>query len=197
MTDPRLTHEEVERISKSMMSKLYASAAYIKLATEIAVEKAGLPAFDAGTIALKLTEVFEEDLPEAIEKEIAERIKASPQSVKPEIDEALEARAFDEGNMTALGQLHKAYAKYGPEFLEVRRTARKSAATYETIEKADKIVKADEHKNPFDPLTKFGSDGVRQNEIVKFIRFFGTKAAAKAAAKYGTDLAGRPLAHRA
>lgn len=190
-----MTDAEAKRIAGLITG---GSVALRKLACETAVERAGLPAFEATTILLKLDKVADEDLPEALEQEIAERVKADPQlALSLKINETLEVKAFDEGNMTALGQLHIQYAKYGSKFLDERRAARKSAATDETIKKADAIVERDEHKNPFDPLTKFGSETVRQNEIVKFIRFFGAKAAAKAAAKYGTDLAGRPLARRA
>jgi hypothetical protein len=52
--------------------------------------------------------------------------------------------------------------------------------------------------NPFNPAKTYaGGDTVRQNEIAKFIRLYGTKAAANSAQKFGTDLAGRPLRPRA
>lgn len=54
--------------------------------------------------------------------------------------------------------------------------------------------KGDGTNNPFDPNNKrYASDDVRITEIGKFIRAFGSRAAATSAAKYGVDLAGRPL----
>ena len=57
-----------------------------------------------------------------------------------------------------------------------------------------KKSKGDGSNNPFDPNNKrYASEDVRITEIGKFIRAFGSKAAATSAAKYGVDLAGRPL----
>jgi hypothetical protein len=47
--------------------------------------------------------------------------------------------------------------------------------------------------NPYNLKKEFGSETVRANECAKYIVAFGAKAAARSAAKYGTDLAGRPL----
>ena len=48
-------------------------------------------------------------------------------------------------------------------------------------------------RNPYNPTMVYGSPEVRANECAKYIVAFGPASAARAAAKYGTDLAGRPL----
>jgi hypothetical protein len=64
----------------------------------------------------------------------------------------------------------------------------------EYAEKAEGKKKSEPgDNNPFNPAKKYASDDVRQNEIVKYLAAFGPKAVEKACAKYGVDIAGRPL----
>jgi hypothetical protein len=59
---------------------------------------------------------------------------------------------------------------------------------------ADKGNTGDEFSNsPFNPKKGYTSNDTRLKEIAKFIRAFGAKSSARHAAKFGVDLAGRPL----
>lgn len=169
-----------------------AHAAIMKSLTETAVKEAGLPAFDAETIALKLKDVPDANLPDAIKEEIAARIKANPGTVKPGIDEALEAKA-KAGNMTDLGQLQK---KYGNEFLAERKAAwaaEKNGTDAETVKAARKIVDNERANSPWNPKKQYPSDEARQKAIAKYITAFGSRSGQKAANFFNVDLAGRPL----
>jgi hypothetical protein len=48
-------------------------------------------------------------------------------------------------------------------------------------------------QSPFNPRKTYTSQEARENEIIKFIRRFGTPTAQKHAARFGVDLAGRVL----
>lgn len=132
----------------------------------------------------------------------------TPEAKRSRINMELERAAFGQGNATARGALFREYGEHqyaermvlwGASPTNGKLGTEPGQSSEETIKKAAAIVKRDdaEAKNPFNPKMKFGSDQVRQNEIAKFIKFFGTKSAVAAATKYGVDIAGRPLRKRA
>ncbi|SDI55202.1 MULTISPECIES: hypothetical protein [Bradyrhizobium] len=128
----------------------------------------------------------------------------APENRRSPVNIALERAAFGQGNATARSTLFREYGEYqyaermadwGASPRTLRPGREPGTSTEEVVEKAEKIVRSDNENanNPFNPKKKYSSDQARQNEIGKFITFFGTKSAAAAAKKFGTDLAGRPL----
>jgi hypothetical protein len=183
---------------------------FVKLRTQQYIADNDLTPMCAADVELALLDVLDENDEEKNVAALDEyrdshpNIRKSADTRKP-IDIKAEREAFG-GDATPAGRvrLFKLYGEaqytermsaWGATAGSMKAGTEPGASSEETIKKAEAIVKRDEEssRNPFNPKTKYGSDQVRLNEIAKYIRAFGTKASARAAAKYGVDLAGRPL----
>lgn len=157
----------------------------------------GYPPAVAETIKLSLTHVRDEDIDSALAMFDQDHVEYLPTVAPVTIDAALEERAWGkENNFTVQGTLTKQYGDVGYAERKLAYLASKTSDT--VVAKAAEIVERDNEfsNSPFNPKKVLTSD-VRINECAKFIRAFGPKKTAQHAAKFGTDIAGRPLAKRA
>jgi hypothetical protein len=180
---------------------------YLKTRAAAAVAENNFPSSCAATIELALADTPDENVEAALITWFDDH--AEYKKTSQPIDIELERRAF--GKDATPGGRAKAHNVYGPEFFNVRREAwgasegtirsgtEPGVSSEETVKKAEKIVAASEQfaNSPFNPQKRYLTEQSRQNEIVKYIGRFGTKSAQAAAAKFGVDLAGRPLRKRA
>jgi hypothetical protein len=130
-------------------------------------------------------------------------------SVEQKADLVAERKAFGP-DASPIGRA-SFYKKFGVEFSEQRRLAWGASPgtiqsgtepgaenhSTEVVAKAAKIVADQDSNSPFNPAKRYLTEATRANECAKFIARYGTKATQAHAAKFGTDISGRPLRKRA
>lgn len=135
--------------------------------------------------------------------------KTVEQQADEAIDIALERKAFG-ADASPAGRA-SLYRKYGEALFEQRREAWGASPgtiqsgtepgaeghSAETVKKAAKIVADQDGNSPFNPNKRYLNEQTRVNECAKFAVRFGTAAVRKQCAKFGCDIAGRPLRKQA
>jgi hypothetical protein len=198
----RLTHEEVVRVAQAMSKKQMLEDDIRELALAAGVLLVAVP-----DVIMRFSNDGTESFSEFMDKVKSEAPHWFP---PPELGDGIDPKIVEAAcgarpTLSARAELYNvAGADLYKQLIEAWGGETNSLAPGQNPKHADageksstKKPASEEHKNPFDPLTKFGSDQVRQNECAKYIAAFGAKSAASAAAKYGTDIAGRPLRKKA
>jgi cell division septation protein DedD len=186
-----------------------ADLAFVKSRIKQFIFEKALPESVAPDIELWLMNILDENNEPANVRELDAWLEARPHLHSPDthrspVNKIAERKSFDiNATLLARSDLMKEYgatmyaermAAWGcsPGSLKAGTEPGKPSK-----EKPDAQADLERSNSPFSPTKIYKTPEARQAEIAKYIVQFGAKSAARAAQKFGVDLAGRPIQRRA